>query len=1749
MVAPIRFLSGRQQQQKIGIEGSTEDEKVLEVVGRVGIGTTTFEPSTPLDVRGDAVITGELTVGNQFFGLEDFSTRNLIVTGISSFIGVSTFTGAIDANGDLDVDGHTELDDLNVSGVSTFVGLGTFKNDLYVNDNVYVSGFVTANRLYSSVFGEFTGSINAAQIVGASLSITGISTFNGAANFNDTINATDIDVDGHTELDDLNVSGVSTFASDVNISAGLDVDGHTELDDVNVSGAITASTFTGNLDGNAGTATSLSSARNFDISGDFVTAPSISFDGTGDVSFAATITTNSITLGTYTTGDYVESITGTGNQITVTSGTGEGSTPVISIPDNPTLPGTTVTVANDLQVNRNLNVDGNITVGGTSATLFTEILKVLDSNIVLGFRTDANGNDVSNDTTASHGGVAVASTEGTPLVSLVGTGDTSPSTYKKIVWFGSGSFTGLATDAWLSNYAFGVGTTSMSVGTKFAVGNIETDLDDITSVRNINSIGVITASSFVGSGAGLTGITPEQVGAIVNVVSDTSPQLGGDLDLNNKFVIGTGGIDITGVITATSFSGDGSGLEGVSGGTALAENSANQSQSIPFYVSTATTDIAGVSTQSFVFNPSTKRLGIGTDAPTSNLHVEGDVNVSGASTFTGIINATDIDVDGHTELDNLNVSGVSTFASDVNISAGLDVDGHTELDDVNVSGISSATAFANFNYLQAPFGSTVTLAVTVASKDSTHRYNGTGSGNGYVINGVQSPFLTLTPGRTYRFTNDNTSHPLKFYLEADKTTLYETNVNFQNTFTEITITDETPVVLHYQCTIHGYMGNAVQTNSNVVNTNYDAILGAGLSVIGVSTFSSNVDINAGLDVDGHVELDDLNVSGFSTFVNGVRFVGAATTDLFWDGPSNSLKFEDYAKATFGDGGDLTITHGSNQSSISESGGNGLEVKSVKVTITPNGSTEKMAEFNANSSVELYYNDSKKLETAGYGATVFGETFTQRLNVSGVSTFGSNVDINAGLDVDGHTELDDLNVSGVSTFASDVDINAGLDVDGHTELDDLHVTGVATFGNTIDINSGGRANTFKVEDLADNSVVIVGTGGELEDSSNLTFDGSTLSVGVNLDVDGHTELDDLNVTGVVTATTINATTFAGNGDFVDLNVTGVSTFASAIVGSAVTINSSGINATGLITATSFRGDGSGLTGVSGGTALDPNETTNQSQFIPFQVSTATTDISGVSTQSFVFNPSTIRLGIGTDAPTSNLDVVGDATVGSAVTINSSGINATGVITATSFSGSGASLTTLNASNISSGTINDGRLPDLITSNINTSSGVSTFASAIVGSAVTVNSSGIDATGVITATSFIGDGSELTGVSGGTSFNENTDNQSQFIPFQVSTATTDVSGVSTQSFVFNPSTKRLGIGIDAPTSNLHVVGNAKVTGIVTATSFSGSGASLTTLNAANISSGTINDGRLPDLITSNINASSGVSTISTLHVSNLTDNRVVIAGSNKQLEDDADLTFSGTILNVGTGISLSSSTNDISITGSYFGDGSELTNVDNQFNSGMTDRLHYVPGPALDTALTFPSTSGKAYIIESIRVANVDTSVGVGTTVNIIVSLNDTYIAYNIPINNGGTLELIEQAIVAGPSDVIKMWNTNTGYAGVSNATNVYMSYSTKDDPNSRYFSTKSAGISSDTTSVKTFTANATLESINIANRTDSGDYPVTVSIVTGSTTSHIVKDLVVPKYGAIELLDRQLVVLSGDIIKVSAGTTNTIDVIISGKEHA
>jgi hypothetical protein len=113
---------------------------------------------------------------------------------------------------------------------------------------------------------------------------------------------------------------------------------------------------------------------------------------------------------------------------------------------------------------------------------------------------------------------------------------------------------------------------------------------------------------------------------------------------------------------------------------------------------------------------------------------------------------------------------------------------------------------------------TVEHAVTVATKDSKHRYNGTGSSSGYKIDGTFSPTLELVPGNTYKFTQEdssNSGHPLRFYYEADKTTSFTTGVTTSGTpgnsgaYTQIVVSDTTPQVLHYQCSSHGYMGNQV----------------------------------------------------------------------------------------------------------------------------------------------------------------------------------------------------------------------------------------------------------------------------------------------------------------------------------------------------------------------------------------------------------------------------------------------------------------------------------------------------------------------------------------------------------------------------------------------------------------------------------------------------------------------------------------------------------------------------------------------------------------------------------------------------------------------------------------------------------------------------------------------------------------------------------------------------------------------------
>src|SRR6056300_370979 len=125
------------------------------------------------------------------------------------------------------------------------------------------------------------------------------------------------------------------------------------------------------------------------------------------------------------------------------------------------------------------------------------------------------------------------------------------------------------------------------------------------------------------------------------------------------------------------------------------------------------------------------------------------------------------------------------------------------------------------------YSSQIDVTVTVDTKTAAHPEYNNGSSNGYLLDGIEGPFLALTPGNTYRFDqsdSSNSGHPFRFYLEADKTTAYTTGVTTNGTagssgaYTEIAVSTSTPQVLYYQCSAHSYMGSGSYTEAGTIST-------------------------------------------------------------------------------------------------------------------------------------------------------------------------------------------------------------------------------------------------------------------------------------------------------------------------------------------------------------------------------------------------------------------------------------------------------------------------------------------------------------------------------------------------------------------------------------------------------------------------------------------------------------------------------------------------------------------------------------------------------------------------------------------------------------------------------------------------------------------------------------------------------------------------------------------------------------------
>ena len=236
--------------------------------GNVSIGAAT----TDLVVTGDARITGILTVGTSSLKLDgpnnlvnvgtaltlghtqglQFHTQNLHSAGFEvnqiNASGIITATEA-DINGDLDVDGHTNLDNVSVAGVSTFAGNINGK-DITLTDVTPSITFYDSNANSDFRIIADNGVLSFADITNNANRI------NLQSNGNVNIQK-DLDVDGHTNLDNVSIAGVATITGNLNVGGVLTYEDVTNVDSIGIITArngITVSsgtaTFQGAIDAN-----------------------------------------------------------------------------------------------------------------------------------------------------------------------------------------------------------------------------------------------------------------------------------------------------------------------------------------------------------------------------------------------------------------------------------------------------------------------------------------------------------------------------------------------------------------------------------------------------------------------------------------------------------------------------------------------------------------------------------------------------------------------------------------------------------------------------------------------------------------------------------------------------------------------------------------------------------------------------------------------------------------------------------------------------------------------------------------------------------------------------------------------------------------------------------------------------------------------------------------------------------------------------------------------------------------------------------------------------------------------------------------------------------------------------------------------------------------------------------------------------------------------------------------------------------
>ena len=411
------------------------------------------------------------TSTNRFFGSHRYWTKETSSTGS----GVNLVEGTSNGSGYI-----------TLKAPNSLVGVGTY---VLPDTNTITDGF------FLKVSSDGTLSWNTASGVNGTFThptLTGITTINGSLDNNANSDFSGITTFSNTT--DNTLGDVNTGA--VQIDGGLGVDKNVTVGgSLNVQGSsefVGVVTFKGGVINLGDDTTDI-----IDLNGRVGSNLVPTTDNTYDVGISTLNWRNAhfSGIGTFETGLVVDNI-----EIGIVPGNATINTTSGDLVLNSA--GGNIIIYPHVDIYGDLDVSGNISLGGSSITLRGTDVLIENKDIILGYTTSI----APNDTTANHAGVAIASNEGTPLANFDVSGiNTLPNTYKQMMWFKSGTL-GFGTDAFAFNYGVAIGTTTMANGVRLAVGSGVTVSDTSVSattfygsvVGNVSSadqVKTITASN------------------------------------------------------------------------------------------------------------------------------------------------------------------------------------------------------------------------------------------------------------------------------------------------------------------------------------------------------------------------------------------------------------------------------------------------------------------------------------------------------------------------------------------------------------------------------------------------------------------------------------------------------------------------------------------------------------------------------------------------------------------------------------------------------------------------------------------------------------------------------------------------------------------------------------------------------------------------------------------------------------------------------------------------------------------------------------------------------------------------------------------------------------------------------------------------------------------------------------------------------------------------------------------------------